>query len=97
MVQNRGEYLYAACGEDGVRVFDIAFIDDKALLRADHDRPGVAGRARSSTCRRKYATYVAAPTTVAVDPTRTQMPGEQGTADPPAVRLPVHLPTSTRG
>ena len=30
-VQTRGEYLYAACGEGGVRVFDIAFIDDKAF------------------------------------------------------------------
>ena len=30
-VQNRGEYLYAACGEGGVRVFDIAFIDHKAF------------------------------------------------------------------
>src|SRR5262249_3705962 len=31
MVQNRGEYLFAACGEGGVRAFDIAFIDDKAF------------------------------------------------------------------
>ena len=31
MVQNRGEYLYAACGEDGLRVFDIAFIDHKGF------------------------------------------------------------------
>ena len=30
-VQTRGEYLYAACGEGGVRVFDIAFIDDKGF------------------------------------------------------------------
>ena len=29
-VQARGEYLYAACGEAGVRVFDIAFIDNKS-------------------------------------------------------------------
>ncbi|HLQ45634.1 MAG TPA: hypothetical protein VK137_12935, partial [Planctomycetaceae bacterium] len=29
-VQARGEYLYAACGEGGVRVFDIAFIDNKS-------------------------------------------------------------------
>src|SRR4029434_5291454 len=28
-VQARGEYLYAACGCGGLRVFDIAFIDDK--------------------------------------------------------------------
>src|SRR2546423_9642577 len=30
-VQPRGEYLYAACGEGGLRVFDIAFIDDKSF------------------------------------------------------------------
>ena len=30
-VQARGEYLYAACGEDGLRVFDIAFIDHKGF------------------------------------------------------------------
>ena len=30
-VQNRGEYLYAACGHDGVRVFDIAMIDNKSF------------------------------------------------------------------
>ncbi len=30
-LQHRGEYLYAACGEGGLRVFDIAFIDDKAF------------------------------------------------------------------
>ena len=31
MVQPRGEFLYAACGKEGVRVFDIAFIDNKAF------------------------------------------------------------------
>ena len=30
-VQARGEYLYAACGEGGLRVFDIAFIDHKGF------------------------------------------------------------------
>ena len=30
-VQPRGEYLYAACGEAGLRVFDIAFIDNKSF------------------------------------------------------------------
>ena len=47
-VQPRGEYLYAACGGDGLRVFDIAFIDNKVVLRADHHGPGVAARASSS-------------------------------------------------
>ncbi|NBT60605.1 MAG: hypothetical protein EBT02_02350, partial [Planctomycetia bacterium] len=30
-VQHRGEYLYAACGEAGFRIFDIAFIDHKGF------------------------------------------------------------------
>ena len=30
-IQARGEYLYAACGESGLRVFDIAFIDHKGF------------------------------------------------------------------
>ena len=30
-IQTRGEYLYAACGEAGLRVFDIAFIDHKGF------------------------------------------------------------------
>ncbi len=30
-LQHRGEYLYAACGTGGLRVFDIAFIDDKGF------------------------------------------------------------------
>ena len=30
-VQLRGEYLFAACGEGGMRAFDVAFIDDKAF------------------------------------------------------------------
>src|SRR5690606_12441511 len=29
--QLRGEYLYAACGEAGMRIFDVAFIDNKAF------------------------------------------------------------------
>jgi len=44
-VQNRGEYLYAACGEAGIRVYDIAFIDDKAFSERHHDRAGFAAGA----------------------------------------------------
>jgi hypothetical protein len=78
MVQNRGEYLYAACGEAGVRVFDIAFIDDKAFSERITTAP-VSPVGQKFYLPSKYATYIAAPTTVAVDPTRTQNPanGEQ--------------------
>jgi hypothetical protein len=73
MVQNRGEYLYAACGEGGVRAFDIAFIDNKAFSERITTAP-VSPLGQRFHLPTKYATYVAAPTTVAVDPTRTRLP-----------------------
>ena len=76
MVQNRGEYLYAACGEAGVRVFDIAFIDDKAFAERITTAP-VSPMGQKFYLASKYATYIAAPTTVAVDPTRKMMPGNK--------------------
>ena len=76
MVQNRGEYLYAACGEGGVRVFDIAFIDDKGFAERITTAP-VSPFGQKFYLDTKYATYVAAPTTVPVDPTRTRMDGNK--------------------
>jgi len=71
-VQARGEYLYAACGDGGVRVFDIAFIDNKAFSERITTAP-VSPIGQKFYVPTKYATAVAAPTTVAVDPTRTHM------------------------
>jgi hypothetical protein len=73
MVQNRGEFLYAACGEAGVRIFDIAFIDNKAFSERITTAP-VSPVGQRFYLETRYATYVAAPTTVAVDPTRTRLP-----------------------
>ena len=39
-MQARGEYLYAACGTGGLRVFDIAFVDDKGFAKKICDMPG---------------------------------------------------------
>jgi hypothetical protein len=72
-VQNRGEYLYAACGAAGVRVFDIAFIDDKAFSERITTAP-VSPLGQKFYVRTKYATAVAAPCTPAPDPTRTHRP-----------------------
>ena len=69
-VQTRGEYLYAACGEDGVRVFDIAFIDNKGFSERITTAP-VSPLGQRFYVPTKYATAVAAPTTIAADPTRT--------------------------
>ena len=72
-VQNRGEYLYAACGEGGVRVFDIAFIDDKAFSERITTAP-VSPIGQKFYVPTKYAAAVTAPTTIAPDPTRTHRP-----------------------
>ncbi|CAN5144868.1 hypothetical protein BH11PLA2_BH11PLA2_41220 [soil metagenome] len=76
MVQNRGEYLYAACGKDGIRIFDIAFIDDKAFAERITTAP-VSPKGQKFHVPTKNARYIATPTTVAVDPTRTQKPENQ--------------------
>ena len=85
-VQNRGEYLYAACGEDGLRVFDIAFIDDKAFSERITTAP-VSPLGQQFYVRTKNARAIASPTTIAPDPTRTHRPGKPRIADPRALRL----------
>jgi hypothetical protein len=72
-VQMRGEYLYAACGADGLRVFDIAFIDDKAFSQRITTAP-VSPLGQLFYVKTAYATGVAAPATTAPDPTRTHNP-----------------------
>jgi hypothetical protein len=73
MVQPRGEYLYAACGPDGFRAFDIAFIDDKAFSERITSAP-VSPLGQRLHVPTKYATAIAAPSTLAPDPTRVQPP-----------------------
>ena len=69
----RGEYLYAACGKGGVRVFDIAFIDNKGFSQKFSTAP-VSPLGQRFYVKTRYATSVAAPTTIAPDPTRTHLP-----------------------
>ena len=81
-VQDRGEYLYAACGEGGVRVFDIAFIDDKGFSERITTAP-VSPLGQKFYVRTKYATAVAAPTTIGprpdADPLRREPRGRRST------------------
>lgn len=72
-VQNRGEYAICACGADGIRAFDIAFIDNKAFSERMTTAPvsPVGQRFHVPT---KYCNYVTAPTTLAPDPTRHHFP-----------------------
>lgn len=72
-LQARGEFMYAACGSGGLRVFDIAFIDHKGFSERIVSAP-VSPVGQRLFVKTKYATSVAAPTTIAPDPTRTHRP-----------------------
>jgi hypothetical protein len=72
-VQARGEYLFAACGQAGLRVFDIAFIDDKGFSERITTAP-VSPLGQRFYVHTADARYVAFPTTVIPDPTRTHRP-----------------------
>jgi hypothetical protein len=72
-VQLRGEYLLAACGEGGLRAFDVAFTDDKAFSERITTAP-VSPLGQKFYVPTKYAAAVAAPTTLAPDPTRNHAP-----------------------
>ena len=65
----RGEYLYAACGEAGLRVFDIAFTDHKGFSERVSTAP-VSPLGQKFFVSTRNATSVCAPTTMAPDPTR---------------------------
>ena len=78
-LQHRGEFLYAACGRGGLRVFDIAFIDHKAFSERITTAP-VSPAGQRLYVRTKFATGVAAPATIAPDPTRRQDPTNEDSA-----------------
>src|SRR5579872_6652155 len=69
-VQARGEYLYAAMGRGGLRVYDIANIDDKDISQRTITAP-VSPLGQKFYVPTKYAMAVATPTTLGVDPLRT--------------------------
>src|SRR6185312_3210609 len=71
-LQARGEFLYAACGENGLRVFDIAFIDHKGFSERIVTAP-VSPMGQRFFVRTKNARAVTAPATMAPDPTRTHL------------------------
>ncbi|HEX5966207.1 MAG TPA: hypothetical protein VFY51_09745, partial [Pyrinomonadaceae bacterium] len=71
-VQLRGEYAYVAAGEGGLRVYDVAQIDHKGFSERIVTAP-VSRFGQKFWVKTKYATGVAAPTTLAVDPARTRL------------------------
>jgi hypothetical protein len=68
-VQLRGEYIYAAMGEGGMRVFDVANIDNKDFSERMTTAP-VSPVGQQLYVKTKFATAVASPSTLAIDPTR---------------------------
>ncbi len=68
-LQFRDEYLYAACGKDGLRVFDIANVDNKGFSERITSAP-VSPLGQRFYVKTKYATSVTSPSTMALDPTR---------------------------
>jgi hypothetical protein len=81
-VQARGEYLYAAMGKGGLRVYDIANVDDKDISQRTITAP-VSPLGQRFYVPTKYAMSIATPTTLAVDPLRTHRPENE--------EQPVHL------
>lgn len=64
-LQLRGEYLYAACGTDGFRAFDVANIDNKGFSERIVTSP-VSPLGQDTHVPSKNATAVALPTTMPV-------------------------------
>jgi hypothetical protein len=71
-LQLRGEYLYAANGRGGLRVYDVAFIDQKGFSERIVTAP-VSPLGQRLYVSTKEATAVASPTTLAVDPYRSRL------------------------
>jgi hypothetical protein len=74
--QVRGEYLYAALGKGGFRVYDIANIDNKNFSEKMVTAP-VSPFGQRFYVKMKNATAVGSPSTLAVDPLRTRIPANE--------------------
>jgi hypothetical protein len=72
-IQARGEYAYAALGSGGLRVYDIANIDNKSFSEKITAAP-VSPMGQRFFVPTKNALAVASPTTLGVDPLRQQLP-----------------------
>ena len=69
----RGEYVYTANGPGGFEVFDVANIDQKGFSERMISAP-VSPLGQRTRVQTKYATAVALPSTLALDPARTRLP-----------------------
>jgi hypothetical protein len=69
-LQLRGEYLYAACGKGGFKIYDVANIDQKGFSERMTTAP-FSPLGQRFYVKSKHATAIASPTTLGVDPTAT--------------------------
>jgi len=81
-IQARGEYAYAATGSSGLRIYDIANIDNKGFSERMITAP-VSPIGQRFFVPTKDAVAVATPTTLGVDPLRQQLPENE--------EQPIHL------
>src|SRR5258707_11504722 len=81
-IQARGEYAYAALGPAGLRVYDIANIDNKGFSERVATAP-VSPIGQRVYVPTKNTLAVASPSTLAVDPLRQQLPENE--------EQPIHL------
>ena len=72
-LQLRGEYLFAAEGEDGFRVYDVANIDNKGFSQRIVTSP-VSPFGQVPYIKSKFVTDLALPTNMTVDPNKRQLP-----------------------
>jgi hypothetical protein len=70
-LQVRGEYLYTANGPGGLEIFDVSRINHKGFSQRIVSAP-VSPAGQRLYVRSKFATAVAAPSTLAVDPVRSR-------------------------
>jgi hypothetical protein len=75
-IQVRGEYLYTANGPGGFRAYDVAQIDQKGFSERIVTAP-FSPLGQRLYVKTKYATAVASPSTLAVDPARSRRPENQ--------------------
>lgn len=80
-VQLRGEYAYVAAGEGGLRVYDVAQIDHKGFSERISTGP-VSRFGQRFWVDTKYATAVASPTTLGVDPARWRLTADGRSVSP---------------
>jgi hypothetical protein len=69
----RGEYVYTANGPGGFEVFDVANVDQKGFSERMVSAP-VSPLGQRTRVQTKFATAVAIPSTLALDPARKRLP-----------------------